>query len=154
MRAALRKQAHRACRDAAGRAELTDSCRLPLPAAACRVQGVPPIDASVSVVGPIAGTVADCALAYALLGNTGQLPGHAPPPVLLPALGGERSGSGRPLEGRKAGVYWRVRGRCAAVQLASSCERGQACMCTASVQLAHAHTPPSHHMTLPLPAVV
>lgn len=83
-------------------------------------QGGPPIDASVSVVGPIAGTVADCALAYAVLANTGQLPGHAPPPVLLPALGGASFGSGRPLEGKKAGVYWQVGwGCCAAVQLAA-----------------------------------
>lgn len=43
---------------------------------------------------------------YAVAANTGQRPGEAPPPVLLPAaLGG---GGRRPLAGKTAGVCWEV----------------------------------------------
>lgn len=46
---------------------------------------------------------------YALMGNTGQTPGTAAvaPPLLLPA--GMGSGGERPLEGRTAGICWKVR---------------------------------------------
>lgn len=90
-----------------------------IPAALCGVWGLKPthgrvcsrhhpsIDQTVSVVGPVAGSLADCALAYAVMANQGHAPGERPPPLALPrALGGGR----RPLEGLVAGVYWRVSG--------------------------------------------
>ena len=66
---------------------------------------------SVGVAGPIARTVADCALFYAMLANKG----HAkysipvPPPLRLPELSVAAlscDGTNKPLEGMIGGVYW------------------------------------------------
>lgn len=59
------------------------------------------------------GCVADVALMYALMANTGQraATAAAAPPVLLPA--GLHGQGDKPLAGRKAGVAWKVR-RCIA----------------------------------------
>ncbi|KAL4419344.1 hypothetical protein ABPG75_002647, partial [Micractinium tetrahymenae] len=88
-----------------------------IPAAACGVVGlkptrdrvgtentVPPIDQTVAVTGPMAGT--DCALMYALMANRGHPAGKpALPAITLPApLPGCGS---KPLAGKRAGVYWK-----------------------------------------------
>lgn len=53
---------------------------------------------------------------YALMANTGRPEGApAPPPVTLPApLPGA---GGKPLAGKRAGVYWKVSGHATAARL-------------------------------------
>lgn len=114
-------------------------------------QGVPPIDATVAVTGPIASCVADTALMYALMAGTGQRPGVQQPRVLLPASG---SASGdKPLAGKRAGVCWQVRGVLAGSpgQLwAHVCACPSCCMHPLASS-AVLPTPPTHPST---PAVV
>lgn len=68
-----------------------------------------PIDHSVAVAGPLAGSVLDLALVYAVVANTGQREGAGAPPVLLPSSLDGSAGGAQPLAGKTAGICWKVR---------------------------------------------
>lgn len=78
--------------------------------------GGPDVDNSVAVVGPIAATVADCALGYAVMADAAAPaaddelsvpPAFDSPPVALPA---QLPAPGpKPLAGTRIGVYWKAR---------------------------------------------
>ncbi|KAI7839845.1 hypothetical protein COHA_006430 [Chlorella ohadii] len=91
-----------------------------IPAAACGVAGlkpthdrvgtawgVAPIDHTVAVAGPLAGSVLDLALMYAVIANTGQHEGVEAPPVLLPSSLDGAAGGEQPLAGKTAGICWK-----------------------------------------------
>ncbi|PRW59826.1 fatty acid amide hydrolase [Chlorella sorokiniana] len=91
-----------------------------IPAAACGVAGlkpthervgtawgVAPIDHTVSVIGPLAGSVLDLALMYAVVANTGQHEGVGAPPVLLPSSLDGSAGCDQSLAGKTAGICWK-----------------------------------------------
>jgi len=68
----------------------------------------PQMTFTVGVVGPLAQSVADCAMLYALMANRGHaqygLP--APPPLQLPDLSIKTLQAPRPLHGITIGVHW------------------------------------------------
>lgn len=68
----------------------------------------PQIAYTVGVVGPIAATVRDCAIMYAMLANRGheQYKMPVPPPVSLPDLSSAALAGAKPLEGVTVGVHW------------------------------------------------
>lgn len=121
-----------------------------IPAAACGVVGlkpthdrlgtevgVPPIDQSVAVCGPIAGSVPDCALMYAVMANTGRPAGTPPlPPVMLPAgLGGDL-----PLAGKTAGICWEWFDQ-AAPAVSSACRAAVGLLQVAGLQVVDINVP-------------
>ncbi|GAB4823263.1 hypothetical protein N2152v2_010309 [Parachlorella kessleri] len=65
----------------------------------------PSIDQTVAAIGPIAGSVQDCLLMYALMANVGNTLDDNPAPLRLPRTL-PPPGRAQPLAGKVAGIYW------------------------------------------------